>query len=109
MILAASGSATAGLLQMTVYLCLLLALLAGGLYVARNGLRFFQPKNKGERRLNIAESRMLGNRQFLVVAEYEGSKMLLGVCPGRIDYLCPLGGDGEGKFELPPTAPNPQP
>jgi flagellar protein FliO/FliZ len=33
---------------------------------------------------------MLGNRQFLVVAEYEDRKMLIGVCPGRIDYLATL-------------------
>jgi flagellar protein FliO/FliZ len=35
---------------------------------------------------------MLGNRQFLVVAEYEQRKMLIGVCPGRIEYLCTLSG-----------------
>jgi len=38
---------------------------------------------------------MLGNRQFLIVAEYEDRKMLIGVCPGRIDYLCPLGSGDE--------------
>jgi flagellar protein FliO/FliZ len=47
---------------------------------------------KGERKLQIAETRMLGNRQFLIVAEYEDRKMLIGVCPGRIDYLCTLAG-----------------
>jgi flagellar protein FliO/FliZ len=40
--------------------------------------------------LAIAETRSLGNRQYLVVASYEGKKFLLGVCPGRIDLLAPL-------------------
>lgn len=40
--------------------------------------------------LAIAETRSLGNRQYLVVACYENRKFLLGVCPGRIDLLAPL-------------------
>ena len=42
------------------------------------------------RKLAIAETRSLGNRQYLVVADYDGRKFLLGVCPGRIDLLSPL-------------------
>ena len=49
-----------------------------------------RPFKKSEGLLQIRESRMLGNRQFLVVVEYEDNKMLLGVGPGRIDYLSPL-------------------
>ncbi|MBI2516371.1 MAG: flagellar biosynthetic protein FliO [Opitutae bacterium] len=45
------------------------------------------------RKLAIAESRSLGNRQYLVVADYDGKKFLLGVCPGRIDLLSPLEGE----------------
>ncbi|MBL9215138.1 MAG: flagellar biosynthetic protein FliO [Opitutaceae bacterium] len=45
---------------------------------------------RSERKLAIAETRSLGNRQHLVVAEYEGRKFLLGVCPGRIDLLTSL-------------------
>ncbi len=44
------------------------------------------------RRLAIAETKSLGNRQYLVVASYEDKKYLLGVCPGRIDLLTPLDG-----------------
>jgi flagellar protein FliO/FliZ len=40
--------------------------------------------------LAINETRPLGNRQYLVVASYEGKKFLLGVCPGRIDLLSSL-------------------
>ena len=45
---------------------------------------------RGDRKLVIAETRPLGNRQYLVVADYAGRKFLLGVCPGRIDLLAPL-------------------
>jgi flagellar protein FliO/FliZ len=48
------------------------------------------PSVRGERKLSIAETRPLGNRQYLIVAAYEGKKYLLSVCPGRIDLLAPL-------------------
>lgn len=53
------------------------------------------------RKLVIAESRSLGNRQHLVVADYDGQKFLLGVCPGRIDLLSPLARDDEADEENP--------
>lgn len=45
------------------------------------------------RKLSVVETKPLGNRQHLVVADYDGRKFLLGVCPGRIDLLSPLDGD----------------
>jgi flagellar protein FliO/FliZ len=45
---------------------------------------------RGERRLVVAETRALGNRQYLVVAAYDDKRYLLGVCPGRIEMLAPL-------------------
>ena len=86
-----------GSIQLVIYLVLLMALFAGGAFLLRNGFTLFQPKMKGERKLAITETRMLGNRQFLVVAAYEDRKILIGVCPGRIDYLCTLAG-GEPEF-----------
>jgi flagellar protein FliO/FliZ len=86
-------------MQLAVYLCLLIALLAGGSYFLKNGFNFLQPKSKGARKLNVAETRMLGNRQFLVVAEYEDRKMLLGVCPGRIELLSELGSKTAEAFD----------
>lgn len=84
-------------LQIVFYLVLLFGLFAGGAWLLRSGFGF-RPKMKGERKLHLREMRMLGNRQFLVVAEYEDRKMLLGVCPGRIDYLCTLTGSAEPEF-----------
>lgn len=98
----ASGSQV----QLAFYFLLLVTLLGGGVYVMRNGLGFLQPKPKGPRKLEISETRMLGNRQFLIVAEYENRKMLIGVCPGRIDYLCTLSG---AEPEFPRIAPEDQP
>lgn len=51
-------------------------------------------RRAGERHLAIVESRPLGNRQHLVVADYAGRRFLLGVCPGRIDLLAPLDSPG---------------
>lgn len=48
-------------------------------------------------RLNIVESRSLGSRQYLVVADYDGRKFLLGVCPGSIEMLTPLDGGEAAK------------
>ena len=48
------------------------------------------------RKLSVTESKSLGNRQYLAVAEYDGQKFLLGICPGRIEMLSPLG-DGPKK------------
>ncbi|MDQ8185951.1 flagellar biosynthetic protein FliO [Pelagicoccus sp. SDUM812002] len=46
--------------------------------------------SKSEGKLKIAETRMLGNRQFLSVVEYGSQKILIGVGPGKIDYLTTL-------------------
>ncbi|MBN2235388.1 MAG: FliO/MopB family protein, partial [Opitutales bacterium] len=51
--------------------------------------------------LRIKETRMLGNKQFLVVVEHQDRKMLLGVGPGFISYLCPLSGSDEGNGGMP--------
>lgn len=65
-------------------------LLAGaGAWVLWRG-RGKRAPGKENPQLAIAETRSLGNRQYLVVASYEGKKFLLGVCPGRIDLLAPL-------------------
>jgi flagellar protein FliO/FliZ len=59
------------------------------------------PAKREARLLAIDETRPLGNRQYLVVASYEGRKFLLGVCPGRIDLLSPL---DEASGRTPPSA-----
>lgn len=62
---------------------------AGG-WVLWRRLRMSAPPARGERLLSIAETRSLGNRQYLVVASYGEQRFLLGVCPGRIGLLSRL-------------------
>lgn len=72
------------------YLTLFAALAAVAVYFAKYGLPFAKKNNREERKLQILEMRPLGNRQFLLVVAYEDTRVLLGVTPGKIDYLCPL-------------------
>jgi len=72
-------------------LTIFLLIAAAAMVLVRNG--FFgvlRGGGKVEKKLHIEETRSLGHRQYLVVAEYEGRRFLLGVCPGRIDYLSGL-------------------
>lgn len=63
---------------------------AGGWLVWRNRSGTMTALSRTPRQLVIEETRSLGNRQFVVVAAYQDKKFLLGVCPGRIDFLAPL-------------------
>lgn len=86
----------------TAVMTLLFLLIAGlvGVFIAFK--RFGLPRTKQSGSLELLETRPLGGRQFLLVAKYGEKHVLLGVCPGRIDYLCDLN-DGAGasdpKFE----------
>jgi flagellar protein FliO/FliZ len=62
---------------------------AGGIFLMKRGLPI-RGLRTGENQLHLLETKVLGNRQFLVVVKYEDNKMLLGVGPGQIQYLCPL-------------------
>jgi flagellar protein FliO/FliZ len=82
----------------------LLLLLALGAAAAGGWLLWRQRRSpaglggRDARRLAVVETRGLGNRQYLVVADYDGRKFLLGVCPGRIELLSRLdGGSAESE------------
>lgn len=66
-----------------------MALAGVGLFFMKRGWRI-QGMRGGENQLHLLETKMLGNRQFLVVVKYQDNKMLLGVGPGQIQYLCSL-------------------
>lgn len=95
---AAAGSGAqlgAALGPLTLVVALLLAA-AGGWVLWRQ--RRHRVAGRDGRLLAVDETRALGNRQYLVVASYDGKKFLLGVCPGRIELLSPLGeGAADGK------------
>lgn len=85
----AAPAAAGGMGSLTLVLGFALAGV-GGWLVWRN--RHRTAGGSEQRSLDVEETRSLGNRQYLVVASYEGKKFLLGVCPGRIDLLAPLEG-----------------
>ena len=72
------------------YITLLAALAGAAVYLIKFGLPMHRNRSKEERKLQVLEMRPLGNRQFLIVVAYEDTRMLLGVTPGKIDYLCAL-------------------
>lgn len=84
-------AATGGLMPAVGYLGAFGLLIGGAWFLLKRGA-LPRPFAKKEGRLRVLETRMLGNRQFLMVVEYDDAKLLLGVCPGRIDYLTPLAG-----------------
>ena len=77
--------------------CVLLAVV-GGVYLLRR-LRFGRKPIFSPHKLRISESKSLGNRQFLLVVTYEDEKLLLGVYPNGMQFLCKLGTD---RDSLPP-------
>lgn len=88
-----SGGGASGMGMMLMLLVLMAAGLAAALYfVRRGGLGMARADGK----LKIEETRVLGGRQYLVVGKYGTERFLLGVCPGRIDYLCRL---DNGEFD----------
>ena len=72
------------------YITLLVALAGAAVYLIKFGIPMHRNRSKEERKLQVLEMRPLGNRQFLIVVAYEDTRMLLGVTPGKIDYLCAL-------------------
>ena len=76
--------------RMLGYLTLFAALAGAAMYFMKFGLPLAKKGAALDRKLQILETRPLGNRQYLLVVGYEDSRMLLGVTPGKIDYLCPL-------------------
>lgn len=76
--------------QLLGYITLLAALAGAAVYLIKFGIPMHRNRSKEERKLQVLEMRPLGNRQFLIVVAYEDTRMLLGVTPGKIDYLCAL-------------------
>ncbi len=74
-----------------------------GLYLLKRGQLGSRSRPAVEQRLSIEETRPIGNKQFLAVAAYGDRRILLGICPGRVDFLCRLD-DGPGN--VPTAAPD---
>lgn len=85
---AAAGSSSGG--NLPILLLAVVAAGAGGWLMWRQRRTPAGLAGREARKLAVSETRSLGNRQYLVVADYDGKKFLLGVCPGRIDLLSKL-------------------
>lgn len=78
-------------------------LLLTSLWIAYGKLRSCrQGRIFSERNLKIVESKSLGNRQFLLVVAYQQEKVLLGVYPNGMQFLCRL----PSSENLPPLGKN---
>ena len=75
-----------------------LVLLVGVLWFLNRKGYFGKFTNASTGQLKIKEQIMLGNRQFLVVAEYSGREIMLGIGPGFVNHVCDLG-HGSIEFE----------
>jgi len=79
-------------------LVIALVLAAAGAWVLIQRRQGAPLVSRGPRKLQLEETRPLGNRQYLVVANYDGKKFLLGVTTGQIQMLAQLeDGAGEAK------------
>lgn len=73
------------------YFLVIALLLAGaGAWIMLQRRKGVPLLNREARKLQIEETRPLGNRQYLVVASYEDRKFLLGVTAGQIQLLSDL-------------------
>ncbi len=68
---------------------LVIALLLGGLWLARNGFRF-NSRHQKQRELKILEVRMLGQKQSLMVVGYQDQRLLLGSAPTGVTFITRL-------------------
>ncbi len=94
---AATGSGAApGLPGWTTALAVIALAGAGGWLLWRR--RPGPGRGAAPRNLSVAETRALGNRQYLVVAAYGREKFLIGVCPGQMNLLAKLDLGKEGDL-----------
>ena len=82
-------------------LCLLTLIVIGSyLFTHIKGRAFnFKRGTKSQKKLEILETKVLGNRQFLCVVSYEKQRILLGASPNGLQFLCSL----DSSKEQPPS------
>lgn len=72
------------------YLLMIGAIIVASLWLFRNHPRFRGERGTSSRSLRVAETRPLGQKQFLAIVECDERRILVGFSPGRMDYLCNL-------------------
>jgi flagellar protein FliO/FliZ len=83
----------------TLIVLLAIVLAAAGAWILFQRRQSGPLAARGQRKLQVEETRPLGNRQYLVVANYDGKKFLLGVTPGKINMLTALDGESASTHQ----------
>lgn len=91
--------------RIIIYLGLLVAIGASVSFFFKRG-KLFRPMSKEGQKLVVKETHVLGNKQFLVVVEYDGQKIMLGVGPGMINKLCYLNNSSNTEDQLEGSLPS---
>ena len=76
-------------------LCLLTLIVIGSyLFTHLKGRALnFKRGTQSQKKLEILETKVLGNRQFLCVVAYEKQRILVGASPNGLQFLCSLDSD----------------
>lgn len=105
-----SSNALHALFRMMGAMAVVLAVFLGGVWLYRNWQRVMIRRG-GAPRLNIYETRSLGNRHALHIVGYENQRLLISSSPGGITFLThlpasePVPQAVRGRTESAPTAP----
>jgi flagellar biogenesis protein FliO len=81
--------ASASLLRVLGALALVLGLFLGGVWFFKNG-KMFSARRGAAPKLNLLETRSLGQRQAICVVGYEKQRFLLATSPNGIEFLTHL-------------------
>lgn len=91
------------LIRVTGALALVLGLFLAGVWLFKNWQRLAVPRGR-QPRLNLLESRSLGNRQAIFVVAYERQRFLVASSPAGVNLVSHLP-DAEGEAPETPPAP----
>jgi flagellar biogenesis protein FliO len=94
----ASGKASDGMMAPMIFAVVAVVVLGAYFFVrySRNRLGKFSQNSQGA--IEICRTRSLGSKQFLVVVQVEGRRMLIGVGPTFMTHLCDLESE---EFSIP--------
>jgi len=94
----ASGKASDGMVAPVVFAVVAVVVLGCFLYVRRSRNKLGRLSQNSQGAIEICRTRSLGSKQFLVVVQVEGRRMLIGVGPTFMTHLCNLESE---EFSIP--------
>jgi flagellar biogenesis protein FliO len=86
----ASGKASEGMAAPLIFAFVAVMVLGVFFYVKRSRNRLGKISQNSQGAIEICRTRSLGSKQFLVVVQVEGRRMLIGVGPTFMTHLCDL-------------------